>query len=127
MNNKSKVKAWIDKAEYDIITAKAMLDTGRDNYVAFTVQQALEKILKAFYVKRFNKIPIKSHNLIYLSKKVSIIYIDKDTSKLFKELSSYYVRIRYATDFNINREKAQSLYDEGVVVFQWLKEYVLMK
>jgi len=119
------VQMWIEKAEYDIITAKAMLNTGRYNYVAFTLQQALEKLLKAFYVKQYKTAPIRSHNLIYLAKKSSI-KLDEDTSKLFEELSSYYVRIRYDVGFYINKEKAYSLYNESVVIFQWLKQ-LLMK
>ena len=90
------------------------------------MQQALEKILKALYIKKYNKAPIKSHNLRYLSHKASI-NLGKETMRLFKELSSYYVRARYASNFNIIKNKARFLYDEGRRVYLWLKEHVLMK
>jgi HEPN domain-containing protein len=37
------IKNWIALAEYDFETAKAMLDSGRYLYVAFTCQQVIEK------------------------------------------------------------------------------------
>ena len=37
---------WIELADYDIATAKAMLQTGRYLYVGFMGQQTIEKALK---------------------------------------------------------------------------------
>lgn len=42
-----KVNYWIDLAEYDLETAKAMLDTKRYLYVGFMSHQTIEKGMKA--------------------------------------------------------------------------------
>ena len=38
------VAHWVERAEYDLETAKAMLDTARYLYVAYMCQQAVEKL-----------------------------------------------------------------------------------
>jgi len=40
---KKKYKYWLDIAEYDLETARAMYISGRYLYVAFMCQQAVEK------------------------------------------------------------------------------------
>lgn len=69
-----KVKYWIELAEYDLETAKAMLDTKRYLYVGFMCHQTIEKGLKAVIAK-MGEFPPKIHNLIELSKKVSLYYM----------------------------------------------------
>ena len=77
-----KVKYWIDLAEYDLETAKAMLDTKRYLYVGFMCHQTIEKGLKAVIAKT-GDFPPKIHNLIELSKKASLYYMFSDTQKDF--------------------------------------------
>jgi len=40
------VSHWVERAEYDLETARSMLDTGRYLYVGYMCQQAVEKALK---------------------------------------------------------------------------------
>lgn len=47
MNRKEKIAYWLDIADYDLGTAKAMMDANRYLYVIFMCQQAVEKIIKA--------------------------------------------------------------------------------
>ena len=46
---KENIKYWTEISDYDLETAKAMLQTGRYLYVAFMCHQAIEKILKAYW------------------------------------------------------------------------------
>ena len=53
--NKEKVSYWLDLAEYDLDTAKAMLKSRRYLYVGFMCHQVIEKALKAcawFFLER---------------------------------------------------------------------------
>ncbi len=43
MDINEKIKYWIDIAEYDLETAKAMLSTKRYLYVGFMCHQVIEK------------------------------------------------------------------------------------
>jgi len=58
-----KITYWIDLAEYDIVTATAMMKTKRYLYVGFMAHQAIEKILKAYFVKNTDGILKKSKEL----------------------------------------------------------------
>ena len=60
-----KVKYWIDLAEYDFETAKAMFDTKRYLYVGFMCHQTIEICLKAV-IANTGDFPPKIHNLIDL-------------------------------------------------------------
>ncbi|MFH1245812.1 MAG: HEPN domain-containing protein [Candidatus Omnitrophota bacterium] len=58
---------WIDMVEYDVATARQMFKTGRYVYVIFMCHLAIEKALKAVVYKKTDKLPPKTHDLIYLA------------------------------------------------------------
>lgn len=60
------IKNWLDMVDYDLTTAKQMFKTGRYVYVIFMCHLAIEKTLKAIVCAETNKIPPKTHDLIYL-------------------------------------------------------------
>ena len=62
------VDKWVEKAEYDLETAKAMLDAKRHLYVLFCCQQTIEKMLKAVFAKRMEETPPRVHSLVELSR-----------------------------------------------------------
>lgn len=119
---------WLQLGEYDLETAQAMMKSGRYLYVAFTCHQAVEKILKAYYVKEKNETPPYTHNLIKLAKSLS--YIPSLTDKqieFLEEMNSFYIESRYSEHF----EKMTASLSESVVdmilkqteeFFRWLKE-----
>ena len=49
MNSREKYEYWLELAEYDIESAKVMLNGGRYMYVAFMCQQSIEKLTKGIY------------------------------------------------------------------------------
>ena len=59
---------FIASAEYDLNTAEHMLKTGRYIYVIFMCHLSIEKMMKALSSEVTDKIPPKTHNLIYLTK-----------------------------------------------------------
>jgi HEPN domain-containing protein len=63
---------WIALAEYDIETAQHMLKTERYLYVIFLCHLSLEKMLKAHIAEVTQTVPIKTHDLIYLVKKMQV-------------------------------------------------------
>lgn len=52
MPNEDKTGYWLDSAEYDLETARAMLETKRYLYVGFMCHQTIEKALKGVLVFR---------------------------------------------------------------------------
>jgi len=81
-----KIAYWIDLAEYDIVTANAMMKTKRYLYVGFMAHQAIEKILKAYFVKNNNEIAPFSHSLSYIAKKAGLYQSFSENQKNFIDL-----------------------------------------
>lgn len=125
--NEKVIKNWLALSEYDFETARKMLETGRYLYVAFTCQQAVEKLLKAFYVKEHGTTPPYTHNLIKLVESISISsYIDEDKNTLFEDLNSYYIESRYAEELeelsrSLTSKKAEEIFSKTKEVLSWLK------
>jgi HEPN domain-containing protein len=97
-----KVGYWLDLADYDLETAKAMFQTGRYLYVAFMCHQAVEKCLKAAWqAAHLDGIPPKTHNLEYLASQVGLTERLSDRQLQFlAELEPLNVESRYPTQKN---------------------------
>ncbi len=67
-----KVKYWIEMSDYDIDTAKAMLETRRYLYVGFMCHQTIEKALKAYWSANLDEIPLKIHTLSRLAERTGL-------------------------------------------------------
>ncbi|MCP5102775.1 MAG: HEPN domain-containing protein, partial [bacterium] len=52
MTLEEKVGFWVDNSNYDFKTAQAMQKSGRYVYTVFMCQQAIEKYLKALYLRK---------------------------------------------------------------------------
>ncbi len=87
---------WVERARYDLDTARAMLDAERFLYVIFCCQQAVEKALKALILKRSGKTPPRLHNLPRLAE-VAELEISTDRAEFLLWLTIAYVRSRYPT------------------------------
>ena len=128
--NEKVIKNWLSLADYDLETAKKMLEAKRYLYVAFTCHQAIEKLLKAIYVKEIQETPPYTHNLIRLANNLSIYSImDAEKIKFVEILNSYYIESRYSEEIeelsnNLTKKKAIDLYSNTKDLFLWLKKKV---
>jgi HEPN domain-containing protein len=116
---------WVERSQYDLDTAKIMLDTGRYLYVAYMCQQTIEKILKAIIAYQ-DKENYPIHNLIRLAE---IADIKKDLTpeqfNFLAELTPYHIEARYG-DYKeklseiIDEQKAREVYKETLEMHKWL-------
>ncbi|MBI2433598.1 MAG: HEPN domain-containing protein [Candidatus Hydrogenedentes bacterium] len=88
------VEQWLEKSQYDLETAHAMLEAARYSYVIFCCQQAIEKMLKAIITERTNKLPPRLHDLLRLSETAQVT-LDADDAEFFCKLSDWYKESRY--------------------------------
>lgn len=70
--NSDRVGKWLERVDYDLNTADAMLDTGRYIYAVFMCQQAIEKVMKAF-ISKTGKEVLPIHNLRRLAENSDLI------------------------------------------------------
>lgn len=85
---------WTERAQYDLETARAMLQAGRYLYVVFCCQQAVEKALKGLIVLRTGETPPRLHNLPQLARKAGL-QVDPERAELLRVLTNAYILSRY--------------------------------
>ena len=120
---------WVERSQYDLDTAKVMLETGRYLYVAYMCQQAVEKLLKAIIAQQ-GKENFPIHNLNRL---VEISEISNELSSeqfnFLAELTPYHVETRYG-DYKeklseiIDGKKAQEVYKRTSEIHKWLYQRI---
>lgn len=120
-------KKWLERARYDLCTAKAMYKTRRYLYVAFMCQQSLEKILKAIIIEK-GKDVIRTHNLVRLAEEGNIYNLMKKEDQIFlADLTPYAIEARYGNYKKklseiINKRMAERYLKMTKEVFGWLKK-----
>jgi HEPN domain-containing protein len=125
--SKKIIDNWLSLAEYDLATAHDMLKAGRYLYVAFMCQQAIEKILKACYVKQHQSTPPYTHNLLRIVKELNFKdEMGDEMMAAIEELNSYYIESRYTEDIEelsklLTDAKAISVLNSAKELFKWIK------
>ncbi len=91
-----KVTYWVEMADYDFDTAKAMLATKRYLYVAFMCHQTIEKMLKAYWSNVLEEPPLKIHSLSRLAEKSGLDkYMTEEQTDFIDELEPLNIEARY--------------------------------
>jgi HEPN domain-containing protein len=127
METKKKIKYWLSIAHYDLISAKAMLESRRFLYVGFLCHQVVEKCLKAYFWQTQKKQPPYIHNLLILSEKSGFDKIASDKHfGLFNELMPLNIQARYPEDRQLmlkalNLKKSKEQYKTTREFYLWIK------
>jgi HEPN domain-containing protein len=121
------IQNWLALAEYDYETAHAMFQSGRYIYVVFTCQQAVEKMLKAVYVREYQAAPPYIHSLMKLAKSLSFFH-EFSECQLFdmERLNSYYLQSRYSDQIQemmaqFTKEQAAEFLYKTEALMRWLR------
>jgi HEPN domain-containing protein len=118
---------WLSLAEYDLTTAQVMLQAKRLLYVGFMCQQAIEKVLKACYVKHRGMTPPYTHNLLRLVTELPWKEdVDERRLATLEALNSYYIESRYTEDIQelaktLSETKASEVLESTRELFAWLR------
>jgi HEPN domain-containing protein len=125
------INNWLSLAEYDLNTADAMFQTKRYLYVAFMCQQAIEKLLKAAYVKARSSTPPYTHNLLRLLQSVPwvIEMQSTDLMQVLEELNSYYIESRYSEDIQglstiLTEKRAEQVLKSTKELYRWIQDKI---
>jgi HEPN domain-containing protein len=119
-------EAWVEDAEYDLQSAKVMLDSGRYFFVVFMCHLTIEKLLKSVIVERQGLEPPRMHNLFGLITRAGLT-IPAERRPLINELDNMSVVTRYpdgrrAIASTLTTESTTALYDRTVEFASWLKQ-----
>lgn len=117
---------WLHQADYDMDTAECMFNTGRYFYAVFMCHLSIEKALKGLYEERLKEISPKTHNLIYLLKKVGI-KPEESIGKFLVRLNEASVVTRYPEDIaklqkDFTQEMVKDILSKSREVLKWIKK-----
>jgi len=128
MSAQEKFDYWLDAAQYDLGTAKAMLDGGRWLYVAFMCQQAVEKLVKGLYILYLDDNVPRTHSIETVFESFSDklpVEASPEYLDFFATLSSCYLNNRYPEYKNklssmLKEPEAKALHSKTQEIFAWL-------
>jgi HEPN domain-containing protein len=122
-----KIKYWLDLADYDLVTARALLEKERFLYVGFMCQQVIEKALKAYWHFVLGTIPPKVHGLSYLLDKTELTKsLSEQSLDFVDEFEPLNIQSRYPEYKDALLQKMDSTYTKSVLsrteeLYAWIK------
>ena len=119
---KSETERWLKLAEEDHQMAGAALDSSLYRPCVFHRQQAMEKLLKAFWIEHAGEgYPPKTHGLVSLAREVGL-ELEDEVWEFLDSLAKQYNPTRYGDVIaEYTHEQAESYYRRSTELFDWLR------
>jgi HEPN domain-containing protein len=120
------ISYWLEGAKYDLGVANAMFKSKKYPYALFMGHLSLEKLLKAFVVKRTKNHAPFSHSLPYLADKAGAKLPQSILIKL-REFMEFHFEARYPDANKAFYNKCTKTYTaeklkEVKEVFEWVRD-----
>ncbi len=121
-----RVRYWLDIADYDLETARAMLQTGRYLYVGFMCHQVIEKALKAVIVKAGVE-PPRIHALSRLAERAGVLgSLSAEQRDVLDTLDPLNVQARYPDEKLrlsglLTADRCRRLIAQTEDLYQWIR------
>ena len=117
---------WLKQAEYDLETAEYLFSGGRYVYSVFMCHLAIEKALKGLYENIIEDFPPKTHNLLYLLKKIEKVP-EENMGQFIVTLNQVSITTRYPdtlekTQEYFTQEKTSHILSQTHEVLKWIKK-----
>ncbi len=114
------VERWFKSAEDDLRKAKDNFGISNYDLASFLCQQAVEKSLKAFLIKKTSKFP-KIHDLVKLGK---LVNLDQNLLKICEKLTFVYTETRYpdVSERKYTKDETQKDIENTEVLIKWIAE-----
>ena len=95
MDKQDYIKYWVATAETDLAAMESVFIAGRYDWSLFIGHLALEKILKALWVKKNSSdIPTKTHNLKKIADEAQYS-VSEEEALLLLEINDFNLEVRY--------------------------------
>ena len=125
-----RVEYWLDLADYDIETAKAMLQAKRYLYVGFMCHQTIEKAIKAVLSRDCaeSEMPPRIHDLSKLAIRAKLMAaMSEEQQDFIEELNPLNIEARYPEykeqiSKTLTPDKCKRFIAETERLLFWIKE-----
>lgn len=119
---------WLDLADYDLETGRAMLESRRLLYVVFMCHQVIEKALKAVYVARHSTLAPRVHALVALAQRSGVYDVMAPGQQDFLEtLDPMNIECRYPAEKEkllaaLTVSSCEHMLAETEELFGWIRQ-----
>ena len=120
------IQPWLRYAESDLASAEVLSHGGEYLNALFHLQQAVEKTLKALFIKQNSAMPPRIHGLDKLAEKCGLT-LSREQRLLLDDLTRSYTGSRYPETWgqredDITLEEVDELTAATKEFFTWLKQ-----
>ncbi len=127
MNTQAKINYWITSSENDWKVAGHLFEKGDYTYSLFFGHLTLEKLLKAIYVAKNDKVPPMTHRLIYLAEKVDLS-LTEDQTEFFETVTDFNLEARYPDEkFSFYKRCTKDFTAHYLSRIKEMREWLLQK
>ena len=125
------VQAWLDQVHEDISSAECLFHGGHWFYVAFLCHQAIEKVLKAYYIANNDDEPPYTHSHMRLLDVCGLTEDFSDEQLAFLDfMAPMYIKARYPEQKakiskTLTSEGCQYMIDTTKELTQWIEKRLL--
>ena len=130
MDRKDLVQAWLDQVHEDISAAECLLQGGHWLYVAFLCHQALEKVLKAYYLATHDDDPPYTHSHGRLLDICGLTdELPPENLRFIDFMVPMYIKARYPQQKLVaarllDKETCLYIIDKTKELTQWIEEHL---
>ena len=123
INKEKQIEYWKSSAEDNLETAAMLIESGKTIEGLFFCHLAVEKFMKALFVKVTGELAPKSHKLLYLAEKSSVELSDEQKD-FFGVLMQFQIEGRYPETFppKPQKKEAVELLNQTKETAQWLTQ-----
>ncbi|HEC98739.1 MAG TPA: HEPN domain-containing protein [Nitrospirae bacterium] len=124
MDKRNHIKYWLDSAAHDFDVVETLYKTGKYDWCLFAGHLVIEKVLKAFYVRDAGELPPRTHNLLMLAERTTLLFSD-ERRLLLGEITHFNIEARYP-DYKqefyrlCTKEFAEEYYTKIKELYKWL-------
>ena len=128
MTKEERIEHWLGLSNKDLTVAEDLLPLKHYMYVAFMCHQAIEKIMKAYYVKLHDNTPPFTHELLILASSGGFYDDFSEEQKHFiRQLSPLNIRTRYPEYKDLiykqlTKQVSQQILEQTLQLHQWISE-----
>ncbi len=114
-------KLWLEFAEEDLESSRALWERGLIRTAAYHLQQTAEKSLKALLILQGVEVP-RTHDIDKLIKSLSDFYVIPKDIQDAVNLTEYAFTTRYPDDYvPLSEKEYEKAYETALKVYKWAK------
>jgi len=127
MKKKQSLQYWLQSAEDDWQVAGHLFEKGDYPYALFFGHLSIEKILKALYIDKLDKIPPHTHRLVYLAEKISLSLTDEQL-ELLEIITDFNMEARYPDEkFSFKKKCTRNFTENYLNKIDSMRKWLLKK